>query len=69
MAAGNDLARIWRIDKLIVGVVEFLLIHVQPNHRPLSADWRAWLRRRRAAGRYRCARGTHGGQMQEYAAQ
>src|SRR5262245_10056425 len=67
MAAGDDLARIWCIDKLIVGVVEFLLIHVQPNQRPLSADRRDWLRRRRSGGRYCCARSAASGQMQEFA--
>src|SRR3974377_119693 len=44
MAARNYLPRVRCIDKLIVGVVEFLLIHVQPNRRPFRTHCRRGLR-------------------------
>ena len=41
LAVGNPalahLITIGRIDELIVGVIEFLLVHVQPDQRPLRA--------------------------------
>src|SRR6266436_6885669 len=47
-AAPVQLIAIWRVDRLVVGVVEFFLIHVEPDAGPLRAR-RGLLRR--GAGR------------------
>src|SRR5258707_4239569 len=43
-AALVELIAIWRVDRLVVGVVEFFLIHVEPDAGPLRAR-RSLLRR------------------------
>src|SRR6267143_1373640 len=43
-AAPVQLVAIWRVDRLVVGVVEFFLIHVEPDAGPLRAR-RSLLRR------------------------
>src|SRR5262249_19979079 len=50
----GDLLAIGRVDDLIVGVVERLLVHVEPNERTLGARL---LRPRGSARRYRRAAG------------
>src|SRR5262249_17772683 len=37
MPPPHDLVAVWRIDLLVVGIVERLLVHVQPNDRTFSA--------------------------------
>src|SRR5260370_8008608 len=52
-AALVELIAIWRVDRLVVGVVKLFLIHVKPDARPLGARrslLRSSPRRNHAAG-------------------
>lgn len=51
--AAGDLALVRRIDALVVGVIEFLLVQVEPDQRPLHARRRSRLRERRVS-RHHC---------------
>ena len=55
-AALANLRVVRRIDRLIVGVVERLLVHVEPDDRTFFASRRCRLRQRRAAGHSRRCR-------------
>src|SRR5215813_4885660 len=43
IAPGVDLVAVGRIDRLVVGIVERLLVHVEPDERPLGACERCGL--------------------------
>src|SRR5262245_2676926 len=53
-AASVQLIAVWRIDRLVVGVVELILIHVKPDAGPLRVGCDLL---RRSAGRNHCRRG------------
>src|SRR5262249_33272652 len=58
-AAPVELIAIWRVDRLVVGVVQFFLIHIKPDAGPLRAR-RSLLSS--SAGRYhRSGRGAYDG--------